>query len=88
MNENKAGLVLGCFFSFVHLVWAILIMAVKEPLQKSLDWIFEIHALVPIWKITSMTFINAVWLIVVTFIVGYILGLIFATIHNKLDKKR
>lgn len=77
MGKNKVGLALGCLFASIHLVWALLIAIIPNALQACLDWMFEIHGLEPIWIITSMTLANAILLVVVTFIFGYILGWLF-----------
>jgi len=87
LDKNKAGLVFGSFLALVHLVWSLLILIIPNQLQTSLNWIFEIHALQPIWVITSFDFMNMVWLIIVTFIIGYIFGWIFALIANWIHKK-
>ena len=87
MNKNQLGLKVGIFFAFLHAVWAIFVVAMPTILQNFLNWIFKIHFLNPIWIITKFNLIDAIWLIIVTFIVGYIIGWVFAYIHNLMEKR-
>jgi tetrahydromethanopterin S-methyltransferase subunit F len=87
LNKNKTGLVLGLFFAVIHLVWALLVLIVPVTLQNFLNWVFKLHSLTPIYTITSFNLVNAVFLLIVTFVFGYILGYIFAVVWDKLVKK-
>lgn len=87
LDKNNTGLVFGMFLALLHLLWAVLIWVIPTYLQKFLDWIFKLHALEPIWKITTMTVINAALLVIITFIFGYILGWVFAWIWDWKVKK-
>lgn len=87
LDKNQTGLILGIFMALIHLVWAILVWIIPTLLQNFLDWIFELHALEPIWKLTTMTIFNALLLVIMTFIIGYIAGWIFAWIWNMKAKK-
>lgn len=87
LDKNKTGLVVGLFLAAIHLIWSLGVLAVRDPMQNFLDWIFAIHALQPIWVITSFSFMNMIWLLIVTFVIGYILGWIFAIIANYIHKK-
>ena len=84
MNKNKVGLVLGLFIGLWHVAWSVLIaFGLAQPL---LDFIYKIHSLnVPV---TVMPFDlgHSVGLIIITFLVGYLVGYVFATIWNRVHK--
>jgi len=85
MDKNKIGLALGSFFAVFHLVWAILVAVIPNVLQTFFDWIFNLHGIEPILVITTMTLMNAIALVLVAFIFGYLLGWIFAGIFSQCD---
>jgi hypothetical protein len=87
LDKNKTGLIIGAFFAVIHFIWSILVLIIPQTLQKTINWIFTIHALEPVWVITSFNFMNMIWLLIVTFIIGYIFGWIFAIITNYIHKK-
>ena len=87
IDKNKTGLTLGLFLAVVHAVWALAVAVIPGPLQASLDWIFNIHFLEPIWKLTAFNLINAIFLVIITFVIGYIFGWVFAWLHNLHHKK-
>jgi hypothetical protein len=88
LNKNKVGLVVGLFLAAMHAVWALAVAIFPNALQSFLDWIFSIHFLVPIWKLTAFNFIDATLLVMMTFIAGYIIGFGFACVHNTIHKKK
>jgi hypothetical protein len=85
MERNEVGLALGSFFGGLHLIWAILVAIIPNALQTFFDWIFNLHGIFPIITITGMTLINAINLVIVTFIIGYIIGWIFAWVFSCCD---
>lgn len=88
MEKNKIGLTLGYFLAAIHLIWALAVWIIPTQLQKGINWMFELHGIQPYWIITSITVINAILLVVVTFIAGYVLGGVFAWLHNLANKKK
>jgi len=87
IDKNNLGLIVGIFLAVVHAIWALIIAVIPSTFQEFLDWLLDIHFLEPVWKITKFSFLNAIYLIIITFIFGYILGWLFAWIHNWLSKK-
>ena len=87
LNANKIGLIVGFFLALVHLIWALAVAIIPGAMQNFLDWVFGLHFLEPVYKLTAFNIMNAVWLIILTFVVGYIVGWIFAYVHNCVDKK-
>jgi hypothetical protein len=87
LDKNQTGLIVGIFLALIHLIWAILVWVMPTALQGFLNWIFELHALEPIWKLTTMTIMNAILLVIMTFVIGCITGWVFAWIWNMRAKK-
>lgn len=85
-NKNKIGLIVGLFFAVVHAIWAFFVAVMPSSLQSFLNWVFVLHSLHPYWIITAFNFLNALFLLVVTFIFGYLFGYLFAGIWNWMHK--
>ncbi|MFA5791451.1 MAG: hypothetical protein WC884_00215 [Candidatus Paceibacterota bacterium] len=81
MNKNKVALVVGSFVGLVHLVWGIAIaFGFAQPW---INFVFNIHSLNNPFTLMSFDFMRSIGLIIVTFLVGYVVGYVFATIWNK-----
>lgn len=81
MNKNKIGLILGSFAGLFHLVWGLLIVfGLAQPL---LDFIYNLHSLNNPFTVMPFDLVRTLGLIVVTFLVGYVFGYVFAMIWNK-----
>lgn len=87
LDKNKVGLIVGLFLAAMHAAWALAVAIIPNALQSFLDWIFNIHFLQPIWKLTAFNFVDAIFLVIVTFIAGYISGWVFAWVYNSMYKK-
>lgn len=87
LDKNKTGLILGVFFAIVHAVWALAVAAIPVTLQNFLDWIFKVHFLQSVWILTSFNFLDAVMLVVITFVCGFVFGWVFAWVWNMIHKK-
>lgn len=86
LNKNKTGLVLGILFAICHLLWSLAVLA--GVAQKFLTWIFSMHMLNNVFTVTSFNAVNALVLLVVTFITGYVTGWVFALLWNWIAKKK
>ena len=87
MDKNKVGLALGVFLGATHLIWSLCVAIIPKQLQSFLNWIFNLHAIKPVWFLTAFSWTNALMLVILTLIVGYVVGWVFAYIHNLLHKK-
>lgn len=84
LSENKVALAVGLFVSGCHLVWSLLIiLGLAQPL---LDFIFWAHMMVNPYRITGFTLTQSLILVVITFVVGYIGGFVFAKVCNATHK--
>ena len=85
LNTQAVALIFGFFLSGFHLLWSLLIMAgLAQPL---LDWVYWLHMLNNPFRVAAFSFTTALWLIVVTFLVGYVAGWFFSLIWNKVHGK-
>lgn len=88
LDKNKTGLALGVFFAIVHLVWSILVAIVPSTIQNFIDWILKLHHIgLTFTIIQPFNILNAVLLIIVTFICGFVFGWVFAYAWNLMNKK-
>lgn len=81
MNKNKIGLILGSFMGLFHLVWGLLIAFGFAQLL--LDFIYNLHSLNNPFTVMPFDLMRTIGLIVVTSLVGYIFGYVFAMLWNK-----
>ncbi len=80
VHVHKTGLVLGGLFGIAHAAWAVAVLVgIAEPF---LNWIFGLHFLNFPFTVDPFSFWNAAMLVVVTFIVGYVLGCVFGWLWN------
>lgn len=86
LDQSKTALILGVFVGLMHAVWSVLIALGLA--QMWMDWIFSLHFLNNPFNVLSFNLITAITLTVVTFIVGYIMGWVFAYIWNQLISKK
>lgn len=84
LNFGKTALVVGFFASFMHFVW--LVMVYFGLGQAYLDWILGLHQVSLPIRVLPFNFTSAFLLLVVTFVVGYFMGWVFAYIWNRLVK--
>lgn len=85
LDPKKTGFALGSLFALMHLMWSLLVAAGLA--QEYMDWIFSIHFLDNPYTVASFDIVTALMLVVVTGIVGFVVGWVFATIWNYWQKK-
>jgi thiamine transporter ThiT len=84
MNTHKVGLAVGAFTGLLHLVWEVLIYLGLA--QGLIDWKLSMHSLNSPFTVESFNMGSAIGLIVFAIVGGYIVGSVFATIYNKVNK--
>ncbi len=88
LKAHRPALVVGLFMASVHAIWALMVLLMPKALQSFLNWIFVLHFLQPIWTLTAFNFVNALLLVVVTFIFGYCGTWLFMWIWSKIKVKK
>ena len=84
LDTKRVALALGSFAALVHIVWSILLaLGWAKPLT---DFILRLHHIELSYTIADFSFLTALSLVIVTFIVGYIAGFVFATGWNMCKK--
>jgi K+-sensing histidine kinase KdpD len=66
-------------------MWSVLVAAGLAQLV--IDWIFRLHFIQPPYTITAFNLGTAVTLIVVTSVIGFVMGWLFAAIWNWLHSR-
>jgi len=85
MNKHKVALTLGSFVALVHLVWSLLVgFGFAQPWM---NWVLGLHFLNNPFQFRPFELGTAIVLIIVTGIVGYVVGWIFSTVWNWVNKK-
>ncbi|MBI2196108.1 hypothetical protein HYU45_00665 [Candidatus Daviesbacteria bacterium] len=84
LNPGKVGLTVGAFAGLWHVVWGILVaLGWASALQ---SWILDLHFLNNPFTIQPFDITKWVTLILVTAIIGYIFGFVFANLWNRIQK--
>ena len=85
LNRNKSGLIFGTFAALMHVIWAVLVaLGFAQPL---VNFITALHFSDAANVIQPFVLGTALMLIITAFIVGYIIGFIFAAVVNFYSKK-
>ncbi len=85
LNEHETGLAVGTMMGLAHAVWATLVWL--NVAQGFLDWIFTIHSLANPYFVLPFDLARSLTLVGTTFVIGYTMGTVFATIWNRVAKK-
>ena len=80
VRKSTAGVVVGSLIGLWHLIWTVLVAVGLAQLV--IDWIFRLHFIQPPYTITAFNLLTAVTLIVVTSVIGFVVGWLFAAIWN------
>lgn len=80
VSSLKLGLVFGGIFALIHAVWALMVAA--GIAEAYLDWILGLHFMTWEYSINDFDIVNALLLVLVTGVIGFILGSIVALLWN------
>jgi len=72
LNPNSMGLIGGVILGGLHLVWSM--MVALGLAQLYLDWILGLHSINNPFIVMEFSIDRTIYLVVFTFIVGYVIG--------------
>ena len=85
LTEHHAGLALGTLVALAHAVWATMVfLGVAQPY---LDWMLMLHSLSNPFQVLPFDLVRSLILVGATFVIGYIVGWVFANIWGRTAKK-
>lgn len=84
LKPASTALTLGIFVAFIHFVWMMMVFFGFAQLY--LNWIFGLHLISNPFEVLPFNFGSATILILFTFVIGYLMGWVFAYIWNRLVK--
>lgn len=80
ISPNRAGLAVGAVFALFHLCWAMMIaLGFAQPM---IDFMLWLHMIKPFIVVDAFSIGRAVGLIVLTGVIGYLMGAVFAALWN------
>lgn len=84
LHVHKTGLAVGLVIAGWHFLWSLLV--ISGAAQSVLNFVFWIHFIAPVYTVDSFEPVRALLLVVITLILGYVAGGVFATIWNRLHR--
>ncbi|MFA5967472.1 MAG: hypothetical protein WC805_03100 [Patescibacteria group bacterium] len=85
LNTHGTGMTLGAFFALFHFVWLLIVgLGWAKGLM---DWVLSLHMMGWDGNMLPFAWGAAILLLIVTFVVGYIWGWVFAYLWNYFHKK-
>lgn len=83
-NANKVGMVAGVLLGGFHLMWALLVLSgFAQAIYDFILWAHMIHIPIIIGPFDPTA---AVTLVIMTFVVGYVMGYIGALVWNRFHR--
>ncbi len=80
VSAHKVGLVFGGMLAIGHAIWSIMVFMGIAKLF--LDWILGLHFLNFQYSINSFAIFTALTLVIVTGVIGYIVGYVCGRLWN------
>jgi len=81
IEVNKTGLAVGSLFGLMHFAWIGSVWAFKDD---AFNFLSSIHFLNITGSVTNVELGTAIIGIVLAFVTGYVAGIVFAWVWNKL----
>ena len=88
MSKNRVGLAVGLFVALLHALWALIVWIMPNAAQSYLNFIFPLHFIGNVFSILTFSLANAIILVLMAFVGGYIFGWVFAVIWDWLVTKK
>lgn len=84
MHLTKSALIGGLSLASLHLFWVLII--VSGFAQQLLDWVFKLHMLSSPFQVQPFNIGYAATLLLITFLVGCLYGVVFELIRGLLKR--
>jgi hypothetical protein len=84
ISIGKSAFVTGIVLAVFHLCWSVLVAVGLA--QATVDFVFWMHFIKPVWVIEPFSVGRAAILLVVTAGIGFAIGAMFALVWNSLHK--
>lgn len=84
LKVGATAMVFGVVVALMHAVWMLMVFLGVGQLY--LNWIFGLHLISNPFVVQPFNLMSAIFLIIFTFVVGYLLGWVFAFVWNRLHK--
>lgn len=82
ISPKNLGVALGALLGLWHAVWSALVaFDLAQPL---IDFVFRMHFVASVYAVEVFDWGTAITLVVMTSVIGFVLGYVFALIWNKL----
>lgn len=86
LHSHKLGLILGTVMGLGHTAWSFLVaIGWAKPL---IDWVLSLHFINISYSLEAFNLTNAVVLVGITAVWGYVVGYVFAIIWNWMIKSK
>ena len=84
LQPHKVGMAVGAGFGLLHAGWSLLVsIGLAQPL---LDFMLSLHFFNLSYSLDAFSFINAILLVVITSLIGYVDGFVFSKLWNWMSK--
>ena len=84
-QECKLGLTVGIFLAVVHAVWSLAVALMPAGTKSFFDWVLSLHHINLVYALAPFNLLNALLLLVVTFVLGYAFGWTLGVIYKKVQ---
>lgn len=84
INAHKIGLVVGGTMAIWHAIWASMVLV--GVAKAFMDWILGLHFMQFTYNILPFNILTALMLVLVTGIIGYLLGYVSGWLWNMAHK--
>ena len=85
LNKNKSGLILGTFAALLHVIWSVIVaLGIAKDI---VNFIASLHFFNMTFTIQQFNLGVSLILVALTFVVGYLIGFIFASVVNFYNKE-
>ena len=85
LNSIRTGLVVGVVLALWHAGWSVLVAS--GIAQVLIDFVLRVHFLKIAVAVSPFNVATAALLVCVTFVVGFVIGIVFAFVWNALHPR-